>query len=150
MRRTWSIRRRQRRRGGGRRGWKKVFEAEDSKGWGRAMRLITRLQREHVRYYHDFLLSLFLSHFGTIFRTRLGNGNFLRSGTSTYQRSCKINFFTITHCSTRASNRGVCSFALGENWLSRLLADTTSQKSEYLIRKLSPTLRRIRTPLLVK
>jgi hypothetical protein len=64
MLRTWSIRRRSRRRGGGRWGWRKAFEAEDSKGWGRATRLlITRLQREHVRYYHDFLLSLFLSHF---------------------------------------------------------------------------------------
>ena len=60
------------------------------------------------------------------------DGNFWRSGTSTYQRSCKINFFTITHCSTQAFIRAMCSFATGEKWLWRLLADTASPDIENL------------------
>jgi hypothetical protein len=117
MRRTWSIRRRPRRRGGGRSAWRRVFDAKDSEDSGRGWRPFTRLQRAHARNNHDFLLSLFLSHFGTMSRTLLAHemdGNFLRSGTSTYQRSCKINFSTITHCSTQAFQQVICSFAVAD------------------------------------
>lgn len=59
----------------------------------------------HVRHCHEFLTyRLFLSYLGRSperdARTRW-TANFLRSGTSTYQRSCKINFFTITTSFTR-------------------------------------------------
>jgi hypothetical protein len=99
---------------------------EDS---GRASRPFTRSQRANARNNHDFLLSLFLSHFGTMSRTRLAHemdGNFWRSGTSTYQRSCKINFSTITHCSIQPFHRNIHSFAVCKEWLRRLLADMVS------------------------
>lgn len=70
---------------------------------------LTRSQRAHVGYYHDFLLSLLFSTLWDDVQhatcAHEVDGNFLRSGISTYQRSCKINFFTITHCSAHASIR---------------------------------------------
>jgi hypothetical protein len=78
-----------------------------------------------IFYYHHFSHTLGRCPERDL-RARDGRQLFLRSGTSTYQRSYKINFFTITDYSTHAFHRAVCSFAVGEKYLCRLLADTSS------------------------